>query len=108
MLTFSDWATRRVSYAALINVNGTFYGTTESGGAYGNGTVFTMSPKGTEQVQYSFKGNVDGDGIDPYAGFINVNGTLYGTTESGGANDQVVDGTIRGVPVSCSFISLRP
>jgi uncharacterized repeat protein (TIGR03803 family) len=32
-----------------------------------------------------------GDGARPYAGLINVNGTLYGTTLEGGANG---DGTI--------------
>ena len=33
---------------------------------------------------YSFKGS--GDGERPYAGLINVKGTLYGTTHLGGAN----------------------
>jgi uncharacterized repeat protein (TIGR03803 family) len=31
-------------YASLIDVNGTLYGTTSGGGAYGNGTVFALTP----------------------------------------------------------------
>jgi hypothetical protein len=35
---------------------------------------------------YSFKGG-RGDGADPRAGLIDVNGTLYGTTIHGGSNE---------------------
>jgi uncharacterized repeat protein (TIGR03803 family) len=73
----------------LIAVNGTLYGTTAGGGASGKGTVFSITPSGTEKVLYSFKGGSDGD--VPTAGVTELNGTLYGTTYSGGANG---DGTI--------------
>jgi uncharacterized repeat protein (TIGR03803 family) len=72
------------SEAPLIDVNGTLYGTTAYGGTSGFGTVFSLSPSGTENVLYSFEGGSDGD--QPEAGLTNVSGTLYGTTESGGAN----------------------
>ncbi|MGA2759433.1 MAG: hypothetical protein ABSF08_03800, partial [Candidatus Cybelea sp.] len=36
---------------------------------------------------YSFKGGA-GDGANPWAGLVNVKGTLYGTTYDGGANDN--------------------
>ena len=39
-----------------------------------------------EHVLHEFKGKPDGS--TPYAGLINVNGTLYGTTEVGGASDH--------------------
>src|SRR5580698_8339420 len=52
-------------YAGLLNVNGTLYGTTVSGGANGDGTVFKITTSGTETVLYSFKGG-SGDGEDPY------------------------------------------
>ncbi|MGA7246860.1 MAG: choice-of-anchor tandem repeat GloVer-containing protein, partial [Candidatus Cybelea sp.] len=68
--------------APLIKVKGTLYGTTVQGGAYGGGTVFSITTAGKEKVLHSF-GN--GDGTAPYAGLINVNGTLYGTTQDGGA-----------------------
>jgi uncharacterized repeat protein (TIGR03803 family) len=72
--------------AGLINVNGTLYGTTSFGGASGDGTVFSITPSGKETVLHSF-GASAGDGTNPYAGLINVKGTLYGTTVDGGAND---------------------
>ncbi|MGA7356947.1 MAG: choice-of-anchor tandem repeat GloVer-containing protein, partial [Candidatus Cybelea sp.] len=79
-------------YAGLINVNGTLYGTTTSGGACGSrggcGTVFTIAPSGAETVLYSFKGG-SADGKYPtQADLLDVNGTLYGTTKHGGANDR--------------------
>ena len=39
---------------------------------------------GLRPVLHSF-GTGTGDGQNPYAGLINVNGTLYGTTTSGGS-----------------------
>jgi uncharacterized repeat protein (TIGR03803 family) len=75
--------------AGLINVNGTLYGTTEYGGArggsYSGGTVFAVTTSGAETVLHSFKGGPR-DGSYPFAGLINVKGTLYGTTSEGGAH----------------------
>jgi uncharacterized repeat protein (TIGR03803 family) len=68
----------------LLNVGGTLYGTTWSGGANNDGMVFAMTPSGTETVLHSFAG--EPDGARPQAALINVNGTLYGTTAGGGAN----------------------
>ncbi|HTA55635.1 MAG TPA: choice-of-anchor tandem repeat GloVer-containing protein [Candidatus Acidoferrales bacterium] len=79
-------------FAGLVNVKGTLYGTTYEGGAYnriGEGTVFSITPSGTETVLHSFGGSQDG--AYPVAGLINVKGTLYGTTGKGGANG---DGTV--------------
>jgi uncharacterized repeat protein (TIGR03803 family) len=81
-------------YAGLLNVNGTLYGTTLYGGSgscsyrgiSGCGTVFSITPSGTEAVLHSFGGSGD-DGENPHSGLINVKGTLYSTTFSGGAND---------------------
>ena len=69
--------------AGLININGTLYGTTsEGGGSSYDGTVYSISTAGVEKVLHSFTGGADG--VGPYAGLINVNGTLYGTTYQGG------------------------
>jgi uncharacterized repeat protein (TIGR03803 family) len=73
--------------ASLIDVNGTLYGTTHLGGAgsrcsLGCGTVFSITTSGTEKVLHSFDGT---DGNGPEASLIDVKGTLYGTTENGGA-----------------------
>lgn len=70
--------------ANLLDVNGTLYGTTFSGGVYGSGTVFTISTSGDEKVLYSFDGP-KGDGCGPQSGLIEVSGTLYGTTNICGA-----------------------
>jgi uncharacterized repeat protein (TIGR03803 family) len=78
-------------YAGLIDVKGTLYGTTVIGGAScgsyhitGCGIVFSITQSGTEKVLHSFGSS--GDGVYPYAGLVNVNNTLYGTTAAGGAN----------------------
>jgi uncharacterized repeat protein (TIGR03803 family) len=91
--------------AGLLNVNGTLYGTTRVGGTgpcryivgsvSGCGTIFAVSPSGAEQVLYSFQSGADGAG--PFAGLINVSGTLYGTTAGGGASG---DGTVFKVSTS--------
>jgi uncharacterized repeat protein (TIGR03803 family) len=89
--------------AGLIDVNGTLYGTTSGGGSNANknwciyscGTVFSLDPgTGVETVLYAFcsQQNMDPhahctDGDDPYADPIDVKGTLYGTTWSGGAHE---------------------
>jgi uncharacterized repeat protein (TIGR03803 family) len=83
--------------AGLLNVNGTLYGTTYSGGAYGYGTVFAIASSGTKTVIYSFKGG--SDGANPAAGLINVNGTLYGTTQAGGAYESCC-GTVFAITTS--------
>jgi uncharacterized repeat protein (TIGR03803 family) len=77
-------------WAGLIfDKKGNLYGTTEDGGAYGDGTVFeiatTGKKAGTEKVLYSF-GSQSGDGNGPMAGLIfDKEGNLYGTTDYGGA-----------------------
>ena len=76
--------------AGLIDVNGTLYGTTYAGGAHlcGGvtcGTVFSITTSGTEKVLHSFDYSAT-DGALPYAGLIDVNGALYGTTLQGGAH----------------------
>lgn len=72
------------SIAGLINISGKLYGTTLHGGSAGEGTVFAYDTgTGTESVVYSFQGG-SSDGANPYAGVINVSGTLYGATRHGG------------------------
>jgi uncharacterized repeat protein (TIGR03803 family) len=59
-----------------------FYGTTYSGGATGNGTVFRINARGALSTLHSFDGT---DGSNPYSGLIQgTDGNFYGTTEVGG------------------------
>lgn len=73
-------------YAGLIQgSDGDFYGTTYFGGSNGFGTVFKVTPAGTETVLYSF--GAGSDGQHPYAGVIQgSDGNFYGTTYQGGTS----------------------
>ncbi len=69
-------------YAGLVDLSGTFYGTTQTGGKKNEGAVFSLSSSGTETLVHAFSGK---DGNDPRAGLTIVNGTLFGTTYYGGS-----------------------
>jgi uncharacterized repeat protein (TIGR03803 family) len=70
---------------------GNLYGTTESGGANGRGTIFRLTPSGILTTLYSFCSlSSCADGSTPFAyGTLigDVEGNLYGTTQSGGADN---------------------
>jgi uncharacterized repeat protein (TIGR03803 family) len=73
------------AFAGLIlDRAGNLYGTTESGGDTNNGgTIFQITPAGTETVLYRFAGGSDGE--HPGANLLfDSTGNLYGTTQSGG------------------------
>lgn len=63
---------------------GNLYGITFGGGLFRYGTVFKLSPTGTETVLHSFASGPDGG--FPYGGaIIDAAGNVYGTTYQGGA-----------------------
>lgn len=68
--------------AGLTKMKGVLYGTTGSGGSSNNGTVFSITSGGVEEVLHSFHGGSE-DGQGP-GELLNVNGTLFGTTAGGG------------------------
>src|SRR5207244_6201559 len=71
-----------------IDTSGNLYGVTGFGGGTrcgggGCGTVFKLTPSGTEKVLYTFGGG--NDGAEPSGGlFRDSVGTFYGTTFVGG------------------------
>ncbi len=71
--------------APLIQASdGNFYGTTTSGGADGQGTVFKITPAGMGEILlYSF-GTSNADGTVPTGLLQGADGNFYGTTISGG------------------------
>jgi len=77
--------------SSMTLVGSTLFGTTEHGGAYGDGTIFSINVDGTGyKVLYSF-GASGTDGQDPIAGLTLAGSTLFGTTVNGGsANDGTV------------------
>src|SRR5207244_13306283 len=77
----------------IIDGTGNLYGTTTAGGSYGYGVVFELMPSGkawSQTVLHSFCAQTGcADGADPTSGVImDGAGNLYGTTESGGNNDN--------------------
>jgi len=103
-----------VPYAGLVYDAGTglFYGTTTQGGAYGYGTVFSVTPGtvGTLNPMYSFSNGVvvtspNGDGNSPEAVLaIGPDGALYGTTYGGGSYDA---GTAFRITTGSSFSTIH-
>ena len=69
----------------LILSGSTLYGTAQSGGANGYGTVFAVQTDGTGfKNLHSFTGG--SDGADPFGGVILSGNTLYGATYNGGSS----------------------
>ena len=74
--------------AGLLELNGIFYGTTEGGGAYEQGAVFSLDPStspATFTLLHSF--GQGGTFAGPNGALVEVGGMLYGTTTFGGPNN---------------------
>jgi uncharacterized repeat protein (TIGR03803 family) len=74
-------------YAGLVRAtNGSFYGTTYSGGSHAGGTIFKVTNTGALTTLYSFcKRTSCADGGGSVSGLVlATDGNLYGTTEYGG------------------------
>jgi uncharacterized repeat protein (TIGR03803 family) len=82
---FSSQQDGQTNSGLIRDAVGNFYGTTAFGGPTANGVVFKLDATGTETILYSFTGGTDGG--FPYAGLVrDTAGSLYGTTQSGGAS----------------------
>lgn len=100
---------RQPAASLALAEDGNFYGTTESGGANGWGTVFRITPAGILTTLYSFCTNTNcPDGAGPYGGLVQASdGNLYGTTEGGGASGRgtvfriTTEGTLRSIHSFC-------
>ncbi len=72
----------------LPDGSGNYYGNTQYGGIYGNGTIFELTPSGNgkfaKTILYSFTGTA-GDGALPVGNLtLDAQGNLYGATLRGG------------------------
>jgi uncharacterized repeat protein (TIGR03803 family) len=83
LYSFTGGADGGYPYAGLVlDKKGNLYGTTGNGGANSEGTVFKLTPGGTEKVLHSFDYS---DGAYPYANLVrSPAGNLYGTAVDGG------------------------
>jgi uncharacterized repeat protein (TIGR03803 family) len=87
----------------VVGSDGNFYGTTMFGGARSEGSVFRISPNGSETVLFSF-GYYLNDGVAPYAGVMQgSDGNFYGTTDEGGTNG---DGTVFRISPNGNYTNL--
>jgi len=85
----------------VLGKNGSFYGTTSGGGAYGLGTIFKLTPKGTLKVLHDFH-NFDGN--RPIYNMIEAaDGSFYGITQQGGSENR---GTVFKITSEGIFTSL--
>ncbi len=82
-----SWSDGANPEAGLVQgIDGSFYGTTNLGGASDAGTVFKITPAGTLTTLHSFSGS-DAYGKNPFAGLVQgTDGNFYGTTERGGTS----------------------
>jgi uncharacterized repeat protein (TIGR03803 family) len=91
-------------YAGLVlGTDGNLYGTTESGGVYGWGTIFKITSSGTLTTLYSFCGCKDG-GSPRSPLILGTDGNFYGTTFFGGAEGA---GTVFKITRSGTLITLH-
>jgi uncharacterized repeat protein (TIGR03803 family) len=78
----------------LIQSGETLYGTASSGGARGNGVVFSIGTNGANfTVLHDFSpvdalNGTNSDGALPMAGLVSSEGKLYGTTFAGGSGGR--------------------
>jgi uncharacterized repeat protein (TIGR03803 family) len=68
--------------ALIIDGIGNLYGTSISGGAFNNGAVFKITPKGALSLLYSFNGNDSTDAVSPINLVRDSKGNLYGDTRA--------------------------
>ncbi len=84
LYSFAGGADGGVPNGLTLASNGVLYGTTQTGGAYNEGTVFSISTNGALESLVSFNST---NGADPQAALAQgSDGNLYGTTEKGGTS----------------------
>jgi uncharacterized repeat protein (TIGR03803 family) len=83
LYNFTGGADGGFLYGGLaIDKGGNLYGSTVSGGASGQGTVFRLAPDGTFTTLYSFAGTTDGGA--PEGDMLLAGKNLYSTSTTGG------------------------
>jgi uncharacterized repeat protein (TIGR03803 family) len=85
LYSFNGASDGNFPFSPLIQgADGSLYGAAQRGGANGAGTIFKLSSSGALTVLYTFTGGADG-GSPSGSMVLGTDGTLYGTTQKGGA-----------------------
>jgi uncharacterized repeat protein (TIGR03803 family) len=99
LYTFTGGADGAGPGSLVMDAQGNLYGITSLGGNFvpgcggGCGTVFKLTPSGTETVLHAFTGGVDG--VAPLGRLVrDAKGNLYGATQQGGASGFNTPGTV--------------
>ncbi len=86
LFTFSpNYVNGSQAYMVQSSTDGNFYGTTNDGGAHGDGTFFMMTPAGALTELYSF-GSTATDGVNPSPVVQGPDGNFYGTAQGAGGS----------------------
>jgi uncharacterized repeat protein (TIGR03803 family) len=112
LYTFANGTDGAYPEAALVQFGRNLFGTTSSGGAYTNGTIFALHTDGSAHTNlYAFSATANdaaagfnptnSDGTSPQGGLIVSGNTLYGTAANGGANGE---GTIFSLSIPPAYI----
>jgi uncharacterized repeat protein (TIGR03803 family) len=92
--------------ALIEGTDGNYYGVTENGGLYGDGTVFKMTAQGVVTILHSFGGV--SDGTLPGASLIQASdGNFYGSTVYGGSSTSSYSGTLFRISSTGSYSILH-
>lgn len=84
---FTDGQNRLFTTGKLVlDGHGNLYGVDQTGGEFGEGSIFKLTPSGVFTILYSFTGA--GDGAFPNGVISDAQGNFYGTTNRGGAFNQ--------------------
>ncbi|QNF34660.1 putative Ig domain-containing protein [Adhaeribacter swui] len=87
----------------LLATDGNFYGMTYSGGTFGYGTVFKITPSGNFTLLRKFNGQIDGR--YPQGSLVQGNdGNFYGMTYQGGSSNY---GTIFKISATGAFTVIK-
>jgi uncharacterized repeat protein (TIGR03803 family) len=72
---------------SLVALGSAFYGMTNTGGNFGDGTIFKINRDGTGfTLLRSFGSSILTDGLDPFGSLAQSGGVFYGMTEGGGSS----------------------